>query len=570
MRFTLLTLVVAFFLSASLAIAKPIDGEVVRRQSSDDAQINQFCKRFNAACVAVCTSDKRAGTTTKVVLSCEASGDWFNFGCKCGNIDKTNSAFNKLGGLTTTTKTSTKKVTTTSTAKPTVTKTKLVTSTGSATTTQMYSTTSTSHTTSTIKTTTTTTFLSVVPTTWVSTAVSVIPYTTQTTTDQTSASVQGLPIATTIPYNVIEVSLADPAASRRGLAPRAANALCRNFLDSCASECKRVSSVPKTQFCKRTSTTLYSYQLGCVCQNGMTETRHALADIEESVDIASTIQTLTSTATITRPTTTIQTITGYKTLTFLEELTSSFTITITTSTSTTSTSVTSTTYSPGTTTSTTTYNPIATKINTSTTLQVLSPTGALRVRRSYDDVAVGYVKTSDASGNPVQVDTSTGAKADADSYVLIKDSSSSGLYRLSRTDLDDGRDYSMVCELSSNTASTTFSTTSSNYCTLESLISQQTSAGAASMTPAGNFFQNSIETFNWFPQIGTISGMSGSQLKVYPQWINPSSPTKPATYLVAGGKNLFLTGDRADLAKDIGTNSPNAINVAPLYFAFES
>jgi hypothetical protein len=569
MRFALVALIGALFLATSCAIAKPIEGGMVRRQSADDLEIDNFCKRFNAACVSVCTNNKVAGSTTKVVLSCEAYGDWFNFGCKCGSTDKTNSAFNKLGGLTTSTKVSTKKVTTTSTAKPTVTKTKYVTSTGSATTTQRYSTTSTSHTTSTIKTTTTTTFLSVVPTTWVSTAVSVIPYTTQTTTDQTSASVQGLPIATTIPYNVIEVSLDPSSASRRGLTPRAANALCRNFLDSCASECKRVNSVPKTQFCKRTSTTMYSYQLGCVCQNGMTETRHALADIEESVDIASTIRTLTSTATITRPTTTVQTITGYKTLTFLQDVTSSFTITITTSTSTTSTSVTSTTFSPGTTTSTTTYNPIATSIHTSTTLQVLSPTGVLRVRRSYDDVAVGYVETSDASGNPVQVNTASGAKADADSYMLVKDASSSGLYRLARTDLDGG-DYSMVCELSSSTSSTTFSSTSSNYCTLEILSSQQTSAGAASMTPAGNFFQNSIETFNWFPQIGTISGLSGSQLKVYPQWINPSSPTKPSTYLVSGGKNLFLTGDRADLAKDIGTNSPNAINVAPLYFAFES
>lgn len=569
MRFTLITLLGALFMATSWAVATPIEGGMVRRQSADDLEINNFCKRFNAACVAVCTNNKVAGSTTKVVLSCEAYGDWFNFGCKCGNTDKTNSAFNKLGGLTTSTKTKTSKVTTTSTAKPTVTKTKHVTSTGSATTTQRYSTTSTSHTTSTIKTTTTTTFLSVVPTTWVSTAVSVIPYTTQTTTDQTSASVQGLPIATTIPYNVIEVSLDPDSAARRGLEPRKANVLCRNFLDACASECKRVKSVPKTQFCRRTSTTMYSYQLGCFCQNGMTETRHALADIEESVDIATTIRTLTSTATITKPTTTVQTITGFKTLTFLEEVTSSFTITITTSTSTTSTSVTSTTYSPGTTTSTTTYNPIATKINTSTTLQVLSPTGVLRVRRSYDDVAVGYVKTSDASGNPVQVDTASGAKSGADPYMLIKDDSSSGLYRLARTDLREG-DYSMVCELSSGTASTAFSSSSANYCTLESLVSQQTSAGPASMTPAGNFFQNSIETFNWLPQIGTISGKTGSQLKVYPQWINPSSPTKPATYLVSGGKSLFLTGDRADLAKEIGTNSPNAINVAPLYFAFES
>lgn len=535
----------------------------------EPGQLNKWCSKFNKACVATCLIGAAPGSTNKVTLACQASGNNYKFGCKCGNTDKTSAALNKAGGLkgvTTTVGTSTKKLSTTT--NPVVTSTTLTTTTGSTTYTLSHSETTTSTSTSTESYSTTTTSLSVVPTTWVSTVIKTIPYVSEVTVTQTSASVAGQPVATTVPFPIIEVAFAPPKLRlKTSVKSRAdADVFCTNYYNACARQCSRVKSTPRTQVCQKTKTMDYSYRLGCVCKNGITETQHSLADIQEDLDITRTIATVTSTATITKPLTTVQTVTGYSTLTFLTEKTDSFTTTTTTTTSPTSTSTSYTTFSPGTTTSTTSYTPVATHTSTSTILQILAPTGVLNVRRVWDDVSLGYADTeTSGSGFDTQINTLSNAKDTADTWMLVKDNSGSGLYRIMSTDASAIQHPYMGCELAQSGAGD-FSSSSANYCVMEGTLDALTAAGAAA--GQGNFFNRGYESFIWKPTIGTIAGMTGTQLKAYPQWINSDGNTRPTTYMVSGGSNLFLTGNRTALQAAIGSG-PKAVNAAPLYLAFE-
>ncbi|CAO1616171.1 unnamed protein product [Parajaminaea phylloscopi] len=564
------------------ALAAPAPNSLAPRADGEAGQLEAWCSKFNKACISTCVDNAPAGSTQKVTLACQASGSTFKFGCKCGTTDVTSKALNKAGGLkatTTTVGTSTKKTTTTT--KPVVTSTTKTTKVGSETYTLSYQETTTSTSTSTEKYSTTTTSLSIVPTTWVSTIVSTVPYTSEVTVTQTSASVNGQPIATTIPFPVIEVAFAAPpmrlrvaaiklnAASNKAVSSTKDAAVpdvfCTNFFNACSRQCGRVSSSVKTQVCKQTSTTDYSYQLGCICKNGYTETRHSLADIQEDLDITKTIATVTSTATITQPQTVVKTVTGYSTLTFLTERTDSFTTTTTTTTSTTSTSISQTTFSPGTTTTTTTYNPVSTHTATSTILQILAPTGVLNVRRAIDDVSLGYVDSNGAgSGYDTQINTLSDAKNTVDNWMLVADASGSGLYRLMSTNLAASQHAYMSCEVGSGKGD--FSAGSSDYCLVEGALDSNTVAGAAAGT--GSYFNNPYETYIWRPSVGTIKGRSGSQLKAYPQWTNSNGYTRPTTYLVAGGKQLMMTGNRTALAAL--TAGANGANPAPLYLAFET
>ena len=410
---------------------------------------------------------------------------------------------------------------------------------------------------------TTTTSLVLIPTTYVSTSVSTVPVTIQTTVTATSVSVAALPIATTIPYTVLEVSFAkDPSAQLtksksvqvQNAKKRATDVFCTNYFDACSRQCNRVSSSTSKQTCARTSTTAFSYRLVCLCKNGYTETRHALADLQQSLVVQSTLAFATTTQTITQNQTTTLTLLDTSTLTFLTETTHLFTVTDTSTTRTTSTSVSLTTYSPGTTTTTTTMKPVATQTATSTVLNIIAPTGALRARHALNDSSVGYVNLA-SSFNRMQIGTQD--KASAQQFMLVSDGSNS-LYTLMRA----SDQASVVCEYDDPNASVpNLGSTISAMC-LPQVLSSDKPYGPASARPAGNFYGGAIERYIWSPLIGVVSGTN--TLKLFAQWVN-NDYSNPTTYMVHKGADIFVSGNKGYVSNRLG----GGVDTDQLYLAIE-
>ncbi len=405
-----------------------------------------------------------------------------------------------------------------------------------------------------------------IPTTYVSTSVSTVPVTVQTTVTQTSVFVAGLPIATTLPYTVLEVSFdQNPSAqlsSSKNIAvqpnaasKRAADFFCTNYYDACSRQCARVYSTPSKQVCKRTSTTAFSYQLVCLCKNGYTETRHSLADLQKSLTVASTIAFATTTQTLTQNQTKIVTLRNTTTLIMYTETTKSFTVTNTATSKVTSTSISKTTYSPGTTTTTTTSPLVATQTATSTTLQVLAPTGVIRARHVSDDSAIGYL-TMDTSSTYNQLQVGTTDRNAAQRFMLVQNGA---LYTLvSATDPSQ----SVVCEWTGEgTTSPSFGSNVKSYCNPE-VLSSNKGYGPASQDPAGLIFGGPIERSIWNPSVAAVNGLT--TLKLFFNWINPNNTT-PTTYLLHQGQDLIASSNKAYVGQVLGSG----VDLSPLYLAIE-
>ena len=403
-----------------------------------------------------------------------------------------------------------------------------------------------------------------IPTTYVSTSVSTVPVTIQTTVTATSVSVANLPIATTQPYTVLEVAFAnDPSAqlasTGRGVQvqnskKRATDVFCTNYFDACARQCTRVRSKPSKQTCARTSMTAFSYRLVCLCKNGYTETRHAFKDLQQSLVVKSTLAFATTTQTITQNQTTTLTLLDTSTLTFLTESTHLFTVTDTSTFRTTSTSRSLTTYSPGTTTTTTTTRPVATQTATSTILNIIAPTGALRARHALDDSSVGYINLA-SSFNRLQIGTQD--KAAAEQFMLVSDGTTS-LYTLMRA----SDQTSVVCEYDDPNASVPSFGASINAMCLPQLLSSDKPYGPATMRPAGNFYGGAIERYIWSPLIGVVGGKN--TLKLFAQWVN-NDYSRPTTYLVRKGADLFASGNKNYVFNRLG----GGVDPDQLYLAIE-
>jgi hypothetical protein len=564
MKLSKLAFISVALLPAVFGAPTPEQHGDISKRSTEKQAMSTWCARFNAACVDACLSGVSSGAQ-KVTFACKANKDQvdFDFGCKCGNTDRTGQALNLIGGVSTSTTytgTSTKvnTKTTVTTSKPTTTKTSHTIQTIANTITSTTSTTQTKRTTTTSSTATTTTRVRVLPTTYTSTHISTHFFVSQTTITQTSATLSGQPLATLLPYNIFEVSLARSSPS---IKRRAANTdvFCRNFKDSCTRTCGKLSSKILHETCQRTSTTAYSYKLGCFCSNGKTETKHALANLEDSVDILSTLSVSTSSATVTltkvAPIVTVQTVTGTSLETFFKTVTSSKAVTNTYVSGTTATYTSVTTVTPTRSTTTTTNIPLSTYTSTSTVLTILAPTGIVGVRKIKDDSLYGYLQQGDQG-----LLEYTATAANAPKYMLVADTStSSGLYKLAKADLSGS---SAVCELPTN-ANLDFETGSGNFCVMENYGSSATGASSANPNSQGSYENAPYETYWLKPYISTIANKVA--VKIFPQWVNQDATNRmPTTYLLpdTNFQGVVATGDIAAAIK-----VDNTLANVPLYLS---